>query len=188
MANKSYWWPTAFTGGSAGVSLDSIDGTGLVDGDYAIVTIGAVHYFYRLAGTSGATEATPGIIAPDANAEDKRWVLQNGNGKTKVGSFTLTASGLIQSVTGVGFTPAIVFFFMHETTGYWTIGADDGTDRCVAGLGYDGAISSGSPIQYRKASSDYLRGYIATMDADGFSIHKVYEGGKDILVHYRAMS
>ena len=192
MANKSYWWPTAFTGGSAGVSLDSIDGTGLVDGDYAIVTIGATHYFYRLAASSGATEATPGIIAPDTNAGTKRWILQNGNGKMKVGSFTLTASGgsgSNQSVTGVGFTPAIVIFFMHETTGYWSVGADDVASKCSVGLRYDGAgNSSSSSISYHKGASDYLWGRLGSLDSDGFSIHKVYEGRKDILVHYLAMA
>lgn len=190
MANKSYWWPTAFTGGSAGVSLDSIDGAGLVDGDYAIVTIGGVHYFYRLSASSGATEATPGIIAPDANAGTKRWILQNGNGKMKVGSVTITATGTSQAVTGVGFTPSVVFFYMHETTGYWTVGADDATTKCGVGLGYDGAINSTEySIIYRKSNDALMMCRLQSLDADGFTLHKsMMSPGVDLDITYLAMS
>lgn len=194
MANKSYWWPTAFTGGAAGVALDSIDGTGLVDGDYAIVTIGATHYFYRLAGSSGASEASPGIIAPDANAGDKRWILQNGNGKMKVGSFTLTGvDSAYQSITGVGFKPSIVFFYMHETTGYWSLGADDVTSRCCVGLGTVGASGSlnysNMSIIYYKSPTSNLHALLTSMDSDGFTLEQFVEGGGlELLVHYLAIS
>ena len=66
---------TALTG-SAG-ALDSIDGTGLVDGDLAFVFASNVFYTYRLDDDSGAAESSPSVIAPDANGGNKRWILQN---------------------------------------------------------------------------------------------------------------
>lgn len=183
MANKSYWWPTAFTGGAAGVALDSIDGTGLVDGDYAIVTIGAVHYLYRLAASSGATEATPEIISPDTNAGNKRWVLQNGNGKMKVGSFTATSSASpIEAVTGVGFQPAVVLFFYAYSTSVWSVGIDDSTAHCAVG------ISGGSAINSGDYSIIHRNSYINSMDSDGFTIRRVSSSSLAPTVYYLAIS
>ena len=76
MANKIYWSKTALTGGAAG-ALDSIDGASLTDGHFAHVTVSGVLYIHKLDADSAAAESSPGVIAPDANAGDKRWVLQN---------------------------------------------------------------------------------------------------------------
>lgn len=72
----SFYGAIALTGGAAG-ALDDVDGTGLNDGDGAIVKIptsGEV-YEYTLDADSGATESSPNVIAPDANAGNKRWLL-----------------------------------------------------------------------------------------------------------------
>lgn len=49
--------------------------------------------------------------------------------KMKIGSFTTAAATGDQAVTGVGFTPRIVIFYMTVTTGgtqsFWTLGVID---------------------------------------------------------------
>jgi len=64
------------TGGTDG-SLDDIDGTGLADGDVALVAEDGESYLYRLDADSALTEDDPKIISPDSNAGNKRWILQN---------------------------------------------------------------------------------------------------------------
>lgn len=77
MADKNiYWSKTGLTGGAA-TDLDSIDGTGLQDGEIAHVWISNVLYIYLLDVDSGAAESSPAIIAPDTNPGDKRWILQS---------------------------------------------------------------------------------------------------------------
>ena len=73
---SSIWPANALTGGGTG-ALDAIDGGLLSDGDGAVVIAGTTTYFYSLDGTSGATESGPNVIAPDVNAGDKRWILQD---------------------------------------------------------------------------------------------------------------
>lgn len=72
---------TALTGGTAG-ALDKIDGnTGgegggaLLDDDAAVVVLSTGVYHYHLNATSGATENSPYVIAPDTNPGTKRWIL-----------------------------------------------------------------------------------------------------------------
>lgn len=70
------YYRSALTGGGT-TALDSTDGARLNDGDLAFVAAGGVFYIYRLNATSGAAEESPLVIAPDSNAGDKRWILQN---------------------------------------------------------------------------------------------------------------
>ncbi len=90
MANVVYLSKTLLTGGTA-PALDSIDGTGLVDGDFAHVTVAGILYVYKLNATLGGAESIPTIIAPDTNAGTKRWVLQGVNANGLVDN-SLTAS------------------------------------------------------------------------------------------------
>ncbi len=90
MANVVYLSKTLLTGGAA-PALDSIDGTGLVDGDFAHVTVAGVLYVYKLNATLGGAESIPTIIAPDTNPGNKRWVLQGVNANGLVDN-SLTAS------------------------------------------------------------------------------------------------
>ncbi len=73
---SSIWPANSLTGGGTG-ALDAIDGGLLSDGDGAVVIAGITAYFYSLDSTSGAAESIPDVIAPDVNAGDKRWILQN---------------------------------------------------------------------------------------------------------------
>lgn len=73
MASKIYFC-TGLIGGGAG-DLDGIDGAALANGDGAIVVTSSNYYVYRLNATSGAVESSPDVIAPDTNADNKRWIL-----------------------------------------------------------------------------------------------------------------
>ena len=88
MANKIYWSKTALIGGTAD-ALDSIDGAGLTDGDFAHVVAGGKIYIYKLDEGSGATESSPDVITPDANAGTKRWILA-GERTTEVTEYCTT--------------------------------------------------------------------------------------------------
>lgn len=66
---------TALTGGGAS-ALDGINGSSLLDGDLAFVTVGNVFYAFILDDDSGATESSPDVIAPDTNPGTKRWIMQ----------------------------------------------------------------------------------------------------------------
>lgn len=76
---------TGLTGGTA-TDLDGIEGSTLVEGDLAWIYFDTnsveYKYNYRLNATSGASESSPDVIAPDPNAGSKRWILQSiGNGE-----------------------------------------------------------------------------------------------------------
>jgi len=72
MAN--FYGATGLIGGSSG-DLDNIDGTNLASGDGGIVITSTAAYIYYLNASSGASESSPDVIAPDANAGNKRWIL-----------------------------------------------------------------------------------------------------------------
>ena len=89
----------ALTGGGAG-ALDSIDGSGLNDGDAALVWYNNQFYPYILDDDSGQAESSPDVIAPDSNPGDKRWLLQNiyGGNAGDLGAITektLDTSGIV---------------------------------------------------------------------------------------------
>ena len=65
---------TGLTGGTAS-DLDSIDGADLSGGEIAFVFLDGDVYFYELDESSGASENSPDVIAPDANPGNKRWIL-----------------------------------------------------------------------------------------------------------------
>lgn len=74
MADKNMYWADALTGGAAG-ALDALDGADLADGDAAIVVTSTGTYIHRLDASSGASESSPSVIAPDTNPGTKRWLL-----------------------------------------------------------------------------------------------------------------
>ncbi|KKM68554.1 hypothetical protein LCGC14_1459710 [marine sediment metagenome] len=102
MANNFYC-RTALIGGASG-ALDEIDGAGLNDLDFAIVSILNIAYFYTLDDDSAAAESSPEVISPDANAGNKRWILQNVVTNTGTASapslqFGNDAIGIFQQAT-----------------------------------------------------------------------------------------
>jgi len=94
-AAKTAYQKTALTGGSS-TALDGINGSNLVDGDFAYVMVSNVQYVYVLDADSGAAESSPDVISPDTNAGTKRWILQKAYGPTGAASIT---SGTISGVT-----------------------------------------------------------------------------------------
>jgi hypothetical protein len=73
----------ALTGGASN-ALDFVDGADLSVNDVAFVWYNGLTYHYIL-DESGAAESSPSVIAPDANAGNKRWKLQG----VYAGSLTL---------------------------------------------------------------------------------------------------
>lgn len=99
---------TALTGGGVG-ALDAVAGTGLADGDIAIVMTGTAIYFYQLDADSGLTESSPTVIAPDIDAGTKRWILQQvpQTNTVPVGVVTAFIGGYFTSASNGGFTNVI---------------------------------------------------------------------------------
>lgn len=99
---------TALTGGGAG-ALDARDGTALGEGDIAIVTASGVLYIYQLSATSGATESSPNIIAPDTNAGTKRWLIQQvpQTNTVPIGTIVAWMYGYYTNGSNAGYTTAV---------------------------------------------------------------------------------
>jgi len=76
MADYIFYPAIALTGGGDG-ALDAYDGNDLNDGDVAIVVNISGYWVYHLDDDSAAEESSPDVIAPDANAGNKRWILQD---------------------------------------------------------------------------------------------------------------
>ena len=81
----------ALTGGTED-ALDSIPGSTLIGTDCALVLVPStgIGYIYLCDISSGAAESSPDIIAPDTNAGDKRWILQNAYVEIAAGGGGLT--------------------------------------------------------------------------------------------------
>ncbi len=178
MANKVYYSKTTLTGGG-GTALDSIDGNDLTDGDFAFVTISGVQYLYRLNATSGAAESVPNIISPDANAGNKRWLLQRPESRAKLGSFTIDATTTgNQSITGVGFQPVFLELLMGiDGTKYMGRSMTDGIN--MAGIfdskqGTEGVyyVADDFLTMYYQDANNTSWSVISSFDADGFTITK----------------
>lgn len=91
-----YGYPyIALTGGTDG-ALDSLDGSLLKNGDFAVVVVPTTNicYIYTLDEDSAAAESSPDVISPDSNAGDKRWVL------TTFGTSAMSSIAFTQSGTG----------------------------------------------------------------------------------------
>ena len=73
---SNFYGATGLIGGATG-ALDRIDGASLADGDGALVITATGVLAYTLDADSAAAESSPGVIAPDANGGDKRWILQS---------------------------------------------------------------------------------------------------------------
>jgi hypothetical protein len=140
MANKAYGSKTTLIGGGA-TALDSIDGAGLVDGDIAFVAVSGILYTYRLNATSGATDDGLNVIAPDANAGDKRWILQLPH-KTITPGTTVTAS--TGSPTYIDFTS--IPSWVNRITVMFSGLSTNGTSNLIVRLGDSGGIETTSYI------------------------------------------
>ena len=109
-----------------------------------------------------------------------------------LGWSTRNASGN-QVISGLGFTPKIVFFLAYATGGthqIMSIGVDDGTiAHCVLLSGHevDAAHSGIDSILVWLDDSNNIAGSITSMDADGFTIGWVLAGAVTATFVYLAM-
>jgi len=76
MADLIVYKKLAISGGGAD-ALDGVNGSLLVGGELAFVTVSNVMYMYILDVDSAAAESLPDIVSPDVNPGDKRWILQS---------------------------------------------------------------------------------------------------------------
>jgi len=102
-------------------------------------------------------------------------LLPPGIAKIKIGNGTRLGGGS-QAITGLGFKPKIVIFLGYTFGGVnraESYGFDDGvTHHCMVGAGQnvDMGFNTTKSIDVEKDVSNYLLGYISSMDADGFTI------------------
>jgi hypothetical protein len=89
MMATNFYCRKILIGGTAG-ALDEIDGAGLNDLDFAIVSVLNTIYMYSLDDDSAAAEDSPNVVKPDANAGNKRWILQGINLPTENDAVTPT--------------------------------------------------------------------------------------------------
>lgn len=93
-----YGYPyIALTGGVDG-ALDSLDGSLLKNGDFAVVVVPTTNraYIYTLDEDSAVSESSPNVISPDSNAGDKRWVLATANSDASLVAFLQAGTGAIE--------------------------------------------------------------------------------------------
>ena len=94
MADRMVFIKTALTGGGAG-ALDAVDGANrgdtnpLQDGDAAFVMASGSLYAYLGDIDSALPESSPGVIRPDTNAGDFRWIQQGASVTIADASITL---------------------------------------------------------------------------------------------------
>jgi len=113
---------SALTGGAAG-ALDAVDGSSLSGGDAAVVVLSGLSYHYHLDASSGATEDSPYVIAPDSNPGTKRWVLATPQGAVS----HVVAQGSTTTISDAAYTkiiqPTVIEDALSEynsTTGVFT--------------------------------------------------------------------
>jgi hypothetical protein len=123
---KQWVYPaTSLTGGGTG-ALDAIDGQNLQDGDMAKVTNSTGTYDYYLDSTSGLSENSPRVIAPDVNAGTKRWILVKDPSKYYVNSGAADQGldgndySLWDIAGNIGTTKKATVIFPHTASGTTT--------------------------------------------------------------------
>ncbi len=198
MANQVFLSKTSLIGGGA-TALDSIDGAGLVDGDFAVVTMGGNFFLFKLDDDSGVAESYPWLISPDTNAGNKRWILQGQVGSANQKLFTkadesgtewatgeklliftrnLTATGAPTDVsyTGATFKPSTIIFFSAAggadriwSFGIYSINTALGMYSRPVGAGYQFGIDS-NIVFMGYTSGNEQSAVLKTLDTDGFTL------------------
>jgi hypothetical protein len=124
---------TSLTGGISG-SLDNISGTNLADKDMAFGIVNGQFYSYSLNATSGATENSPFIIAPNSGGGNKRWV----GGPSSYEIDILTAHLLLAYTKTPASTSTITM--LADLTNYVKPG--DPLRYTIGGVDYYGVVSA----------------------------------------------
>ena len=192
---KTVYIKTALTGGGAD-ALDGIDGAMLVDQDVALVYVANTLYFYQLDATSGASEDSPSVIAPDTNAGDKRWILQAVRGEQLVSEGDATISGSLTvssdlTVSGnlVVDTNVLYVDSGNNNVGIGTTGPEKIFHIQKAGVGSNGlqvilegygeGASSAVYLVMRRSNSDSKGVKETTVDGQEFGLFDFYGVNSD---------
>lgn len=121
------------------------------------------------------------------------FMVPAGLKNVRVGSFYRLASG-DQAVTGVGFKPKAVIFFAASSGGanqILSVGFTDGTNNmCKALIGDSVEVMNlGTDCIYvRVNGSNVISAYVASMDADGFTLTWSLLGAVTAYVCYMALA
>jgi len=119
-------------------------------------------------------------------------LLPPGIAKVKVGDFYRSSAGA-QAITGVGFTPKVVIFLAYASGGATEIhshGFDNvAAHRCINKPGSSEAVvgQNAYSIYLQLDAGNIIRGYLASMDADGFTVTWELTGTLTGYVIYLAM-
>ncbi len=115
---------TSLTGGGSG-ALDAIDGTVLADKDIAVGVVSGIAYEYWLDADSALAESSSLVIAPNANAGNKRWIRSSITNDYTVDTLsygqTLTKTTIEAALTAIGTTNKTTLLLRPGT---WVISAD----------------------------------------------------------------
>ena len=152
------------TGGSDGC-VDAIDGANISDGDVVIAIVEGEGVFHLVAdATSGATESSPNVISPDANAGAKRWRLENAFAKIISADTTFYVSTTGSDTTGNGTAGApwatLGHAIQYLNGYYWDVSSVDVTVRMVDSDSY--SENAGIVVNHPCASSLTIQGSDAT--------------------------
>jgi len=119
-------------------------------------------------------------------------VLPPGIAKIAIGTFSRGSAGA-QAITGVGFVPKVVILLAagcDAATEVFSNGVDNAASpRCNFKGGAVATVyqSSVRSIVVQLDASNFIRGYITSMDADGFTVTWDLVGGATAYVVYLAM-
>jgi len=118
--------------------------------------------------------------------------LPPGIAKLYIGSFSRGSAGA-QAITGVGFSPKAVIFLASDpdiATEAFSQGFDKQDQRACAYKGGSVATvyqSTARSIVIQVDASNIIRGYITSMDADGFTVTWDLAGSATAYVVFLAM-
>lgn len=165
-AEAAKWYNrSALTGGGAN-ALDAVPGSGTDMDDTetkAFVVTDSRVYFYDLDLTSGATESSPNVIAPDTAAGTKRWILVNSFAQIISSDTTFYVATTGSDTTGngtVGAPWATLGKAISYLNGYyWDVSSVDVAVRLAYG---EYEESAGIFVNHPCASSLTIQGSDAT--------------------------
>ncbi len=147
MSSNTYT-KNAIAGGAPG-ALDEIDGLYLADGDRAFVITTSGVYLYYLDATSGETEFSPNVIAPDKNPGTKRWILKVNYAEEDtsewygaVGNDSTDDTTAIQTALTNRDTVKLLLGKTYLVTSTLTVPADTVLDGAGATIHYTGTRNS----------------------------------------------
>jgi len=119
-------------------------------------------------------------------------LLPPGISKIAIGNFSRGSAGN-QAITGLGFAPKVIIFFATDTAGLADIQSHGfsnvSQNQCIYKYG-DAATQYQSLIRciiVARTAANFIRGYVASMDADGFTVTWDLTGAATADVTYLAM-